>query len=79
MRDVNTVWAIHPEAKRPCQDSHAALSIQHTHQPKLALKNGTHDRKQYAHALLERIALGTPAVGTFTLQIALVGDKKSGL
>ena len=67
MRDLNTFRAIHPEAKRPCQDSHAAPSIQHPHQPSLTIKNGTHDRQQYAHALFECIASGTPAVGTFTL------------
>lgn len=70
--------AIHPEAKRPCQDSHAAPRIQHPHQPSLTIKNGTHDRQTYAHALFECIASGTPAVGTFTLYIAQMGDEKSG-
>jgi len=67
MRDVNTFWEVHLEAKRPCQDLHAALSIQHPHQPSLTIKNGTHDRQQYAYTLFQRIASGIQAVGTFTL------------
>ena len=38
MQDVNAFWAIRLEAKRPCQDSHVVLRIQHPHQPSLTKK-----------------------------------------